>query len=352
MIAPARPCLARLAVMPLALMAIGIAHSARAGDLDRFMALEENDSLYFNSDKHYTQGVRFSDLRPEVKDAAWQEPFNALNGIASVFDPVNASGRHYAIFAGQSIFTPKNTALNPPDPGDRPYAGWLYGGVGLLQRTQQATASDAHRAMLENLELELGVVGPAAFGEKVQNDFHQLIGDATAQGWEHQLRNEPGLMVSYERLWRFMVVGDADCGVDFVPELGATVGNVMTYGSVGGLIRIGSKLGTDFGPAHIRPALSGTDYFDASAIGRDWGYYFFVGTQGRVVGQNVFLDGNTFRESRSVDKRYLVVDVEAGFAVYWSTAIRFDFSVAERSPEFEHQDGPDPLGSASVAFSW
>jgi hypothetical protein len=28
----------------------------------RFTILEENDSLFFNSDKHYTQGFRLSDL--------------------------------------------------------------------------------------------------------------------------------------------------------------------------------------------------------------------------------------------------------------------------------------------------
>ena len=42
--------------------------------------------------------------------------------------------RHrYAVFLGQSFFTPKDKSRNPPDPTDRPYGGWLYGGVSLLQ---------------------------------------------------------------------------------------------------------------------------------------------------------------------------------------------------------------------------
>ena len=32
----------------------------------------------------------------------------------------------------QEIFTPQNTALVNPDPKDRPYAGYLYLGLGLL----------------------------------------------------------------------------------------------------------------------------------------------------------------------------------------------------------------------------
>jgi lipid A 3-O-deacylase len=51
-------------------------HAARADDKDRITLLEENDSLYFNSDKHYTQGLRISDLRPDLApDSLWQRPF-------------------------------------------------------------------------------------------------------------------------------------------------------------------------------------------------------------------------------------------------------------------------------------
>ena len=35
---------------------------ARGEEADRITILEENDSLFFNSDKHYTQGLRISDL--------------------------------------------------------------------------------------------------------------------------------------------------------------------------------------------------------------------------------------------------------------------------------------------------
>ena len=39
----------------------------RAEDAGRFTILEENDSLFFNSDKHYTQGLRLSDLSASLK---------------------------------------------------------------------------------------------------------------------------------------------------------------------------------------------------------------------------------------------------------------------------------------------
>ena len=114
---------------------MGIQGVARADGADRFTVLEENDSLYFNSDKHYTQGLRASDFAPAIgPKSGWNFPFKLANGIASpIFrDQGTASDnqppdytRHYAVFLGQSIFTPQNLALKPPDRHDRPYGGWL-----------------------------------------------------------------------------------------------------------------------------------------------------------------------------------------------------------------------------------
>ena len=160
-------------------------------------------------------------------------------GLVRGNTPFLQSGRdrRVAVFIGQSIFTPKNLSLRPPDPYDRPYAGWLYIGVSLLQETDLR--------MLENLGLDAGIVGPESLAKRAQNDFHQFIGSARAQGWGNQLQNEPGIMLSYERLWRLPLAGDPNNGIDFVPQLGVTTGNVMTYGDVGGLLRIGKGLRAD-----------------------------------------------------------------------------------------------------------
>lgn len=355
MFEPRGPSLSRLLLVPAAFASLLLAVNASpaegasdADNLDRVTLLEENDSLYFNADRHYTQGLRISDLRPVLgSQSGWNEPFALLGRIAPLF-AAEADGskitRRYAIFAGQSFFTPKDLERKPPDPGDRPYAGWLYAGLSLLQESSHDT--------LENLELQLGVVGPAAFGEEVQNKYHQFIGAEHANGWDSQIRDEPGAALSYERFWRFALVGSDDGGIDIVPAVGATVGNVFTYGEAGALLRVGSGLNADYGPARIRPALSGTDYFDSQYARDRFGYYFFAGTQGRVVGRNIFLDGNSFRQSPSVDKKILVADIQAGFSVFWSTAVRADFSVIQRTEEFEGQHGPDPIGTASLSFSW
>jgi hypothetical protein len=319
---------------------------ARADDRQRVTLLEENDSLYFNSDKHYTQGLRLSYLGPDVAaDSFWARPFDFLDSFLPIF-PGDAQqrSRRYALSLGQSIFTPADTDLFPPPADDRPYAGWLYAGVSLLQ--------DSDRRTLDHLELQLGVIGPAALGRQVQNDWHQFIDISEAEGWSEQLKNEPGIVLSYERKWRVPLVGDGTAGIDVIPELGGSLGNIFTYGEAGALLRFGKNLQADYGPVRIRPALSGTDYFNADYLDGDFGIYGFVGVQGRAVGRNVFLDGNTFEDSRSVDKNIFVGDVQAGVSMFWSSAVRLDFSVVGRSKEFEGQDTPDVIGTAQASFGW
>jgi hypothetical protein len=312
----------------------------------RVTILEENDSLYFNSDKHYTQGLRISNLFGGTPSPGswWDDTYNLIGLAGPIFETGGDTIRRTSVFAGQSIFTPKNLSMKPPDPKDRPYAGWAYGGVSLLQET------DKH--MLENFEIDLGIVGPGSLAEQAQNDFHQFIGAQEAKGWSDQIQHEFGGMLSYERYWKFSLLGDNSFGVDLIPEVGATVGNVMTYGDVGGMLRIGKGLGADYGPVRVRPSLSGTDYFDINGLDDGHGWYFFVGTQGRAVGRNIFLDGNTFRQSRSVPKKDFVGDAQAGFSILWNASWRTDFMVVSRSEEFVGQKTPDEIGTAALSFNW
>src|SRR5262245_32217273 len=283
----------RLALCATAFLIAAPPAPLRADDGYRLSLIEENDSLFFDSDKHYTQGLRIAYLGPDVKDGSdWNAPFDFLGGLLPVFPAGEPKSRHYALSFGQSFFTPSVLTADPPDPRDRPYAGWLYLGASLLQDTDQR--------MLEHLELQLGVVGPAALGHQVQRKWHELVDATEPLGWDSQLENEPGIVLSYERKWRLTLAGDGDSGVDLIPELGASLGNVFTYGEAGAMLRFGRDLRVDYGPARIRPSLSGTDYFNGDYLKDDFGFYGFVGVQGRAVARNIFLDGNTFESSASV----------------------------------------------------
>lgn len=318
-------------------LALSAAPPAAADDLSRFSILEENDSLWFKSDQHYTQGLRLSELGPDLQpDSGWNAPFFPFD----LFGSARQEARRYSVEIGQSLFTPIDRFLVPPDPRDRPYAGWLYAGVNLLQE-------DDGRS-LEHLELQMGIVSPGAQGEPAQNDFHFLIHVQPFYGWHYQIANEPAGDIAYDRMWRVKLAGDF---IDWVPEAGFTVGNAFDYAEIGSLLRIGYNLETDYGPVRIRPGLSGTDYIDSSRSGGFLGGYFFIGVQGRAVARNIFLDGNDYsRTTPHIGKVPLVGDLEAGVSLFLDHALRVDAMSMRRSLEYVGQPHPDVL--CTVALNW
>ena len=246
----------------------------------------------------------------------------------------------WGIAIGQNIFTPDDTTLRNPDPNDRPYAGWLYGAISLSSTTPTAYGS---------IELQLGVVGESALGEQTQNGVHDLLNIRRAYGWDYQLKDEPGVNLVLTRQWRLNSepVWD-DISVGFVPSLTASVGNVQTYASVGMMVRFGNDLTADFGPPRIRPSVAGSAFYEPV---RRWGWYVFAGLDARAVAHDIFLDGNTWRDSRHVDKEVLVGEASAGFAMFTPVG-RLTFTFAARTREFQTQRESAQFGSVSLSMQF
>ncbi|HVJ35910.1 MAG TPA: lipid A deacylase LpxR family protein [Terriglobia bacterium] len=336
--------LSRIAVpILLQLASLAIWQPAAQAEGGRFSILEENDSIFFDSDRYYTQGLQLGYLGPSVASTSpWVTPFDWLSNDLGFWPNAGSTDRRYEMSIGQQIFTPAEIHRSHPDPSDRPYAGWLYGGIGLLQDTD-------HR-QLDHLELQMGIVGPSSYARQAQNDWHQFIGVQKAAGWDAQIHDEPGFMLSYERRWRFLQEIGGGLGVDAIPELGATVGNVMTYAEAGGLLRFGSNLTADYGPQHMRPSPSGTSYFNEKALDGPFGFYFYVGAQGRAVARNIFLDGNTFEDSSNVDKEVFVGDLVGGLSLFWKNNIKLDTSVIYRTKEYDHEGRDEKYAGINLSF--
>ncbi len=327
---PARP--SRLAVLLLSLAATraAVAEPPAAAASDggerwrRCALLEDNDAFAVpHTDRWYTQGLELRCASPA--GSRLREPGAAATSVEDEY------------FIGQQLFTPVNLAAYPPDPTDRPYAGWLYLGRGL--------AHDDDGRHLDHLEVELGVVGPAALGRQTQEAFHALSNQISPRAWDHQLRNEPGLVASYERRWRVTLI-DAGVGAELIPELGASLGNVYDYAAAGALVRVGRGLGADYGVSHPRPAPSGTGWFNPRLAGAgDWSV--FVGTEVRAVARDLFLDGNTWQASASVARRPAVADLVAGGALRWHRW-QLDAAWIWRTREFDTQATTDRYGSIGL----
>lgn len=296
----------------------------------------ENDSIGGGTDRNYTSGVRLSWFDTS---AVAPQTAQSLNPYLPLFSLNDTASVYYS--AGQNLYAPRNLRISPPDPTDRPYAGFLYGSVGLVNIT------DNH---LDYLEATAGVVGPMALGKVTQKFVHNHLTDSDdPRGWDYQLENEPGLMLSWQRLWPETFTAEAGAlHFRVSPYGGATIGNVYTYANTGLIFQLVPKAYVWQGmPLRVRPAIPGSGYFSVPEGEFSWSV--FAGLEGRAVARNIFLDGNTFRDSASVDKKPLVGDANIGVAFNYGR-VQLSYTLNWRSEEFHGQNGSDLFGAVSLGY--
>lgn len=291
----------------------------------------END-VFAGTDRNYTSGLRL---------AYTSAPRDPDSGLVRLARRLRVAGEddlvRFGWSAGQSLFSPEDISREEPLGRQHPYAGWLYLGGSLLVESDRT---------VDVLALEFGIVGPAALGEPTQKFVHEVVVTTEPRGWDNQLANEPAAALTYDRIWRGLFEWSGPgFGIDVSPNVGLSLGNLRTQATVGATIRIGNALRNDFGPPRIRPSLTGTGPLRRR---ERIGGYLFAGIAGRAVAHNIFLDGNTTRESLNVERRPWVGDAQAGLVIQLGPA-QLGFTGVVRSKEFESQRGLQLFGSVSLS---
>jgi lipid A 3-O-deacylase len=257
------------------------------------------------------------------------------NGVQAAFV---VSPRTVVAF-GQRIYTPTNTDSRIPDPSDRPYAGWLYG---------MADVRMPADGTIDHLTVSLGVVGPASLARQAQNAVHRVLGEQRTQGWDSQIGTEITAMAGYERAWPRVVSGRLDNrSYDLALRVGGALGNVFTYANAGAVLRYGRHLPDDLPVTHISLGPPRDGYRGTS----EFGWYVWAGFDGRAVARNIFLDGNTFKDSAGVGRKRLGYDTQLGVALSWPNA-RVGFTMIQRSREFDGQRGNDRFGQLALSLAY
>ena len=297
------------------------------------MSLTYENDFFGPTDRNYTNGVRAGWVTGEVAPFAYE---GTLTRLLAGDGPARLR-RSYAL--GHSIYTPRDTLATEALPDQHPYAGYAYGEYGLLVEQD---------GRLDRLALQLGLVGPSAGGEWIQNEVHDILGEPRVMGWDNQVGDEVIVSASYDAQWRALSAGDAALGFDLVPNVGARLGNFQTYASAGVKVRVGSALADSYGPPRVEPGLPGAGVL-VPTDGLAW--HVFAGLQGRAVAHDITLDGSFLDGDGdpSVDSRTFVGDAQLGVAVQRGT-FGLTYTHVFRSDEFEAQRGTHEFGSLSVLF--
>jgi hypothetical protein len=348
-----RPAIRRL-IGGIAIAAAGAA-CAEPPDLGAPGWQFQVDNDYFApvsaTDRWYTNGLRLTHIfEPGQGPGFLEKPADPLGGWAC-----SGCQTTVGLYLGQEMYTPNQITVATPQPQDRPWAGWLYGGA-VAAYSERLERSGFHERQ-QSFALTVGIIGPGAGADVAQTEWHEFVGAPKPLGWSNQLKNEPTLQVGYVSKWR--LVGPQRTW-DVIPHLGASLGSPHTLARAGLTVRLGDNM-CGFGAGRLplrktdgaeppEPDPSIAPSCDEAAT--EW--YVFAGGEARAVAWNTFLDGGVFRAGPSVDKEPFVLDATVGVSLRLWKHLRLTYSYTVRTREFKPtpQGAPAAHGFGSVVVAY
>lgn len=339
------------------LMFLFMPQQSAAGDeesrnADTITLYLENDLFGFdNNDRYYTHGTKLSWISRDLSNyrdilavPSWLQ--RLIDRLPFINDPER--WHTVSLSLGQNIYTPEDKERSDLIVDDRPYAGVTYLGFGLHSK---------NRYQMDTFEFDIGIVGRHSYAEDCQKEIHDRIDSVDPKGWHHQLHDEPILNIYFERKWRSIQARSSEgFGYDVIPHVGIAAGNAHTGINAGGQVRFGWNIPNDFGTYLIRQGSDSSAPVDDKdpRFFRPFhrlGVHFFVAVDGGAVARNIFLDGNTFRDSHSVDKRPFFVSCIGGVGLIVHR-FKVTYSYVYRTKEFEDQKDEQQFGAISVSFTF
>jgi len=318
-------------------------------NLNTFSIYLEND-YFAGEDGEYSSGLKLtwsSEIKDQYPKDIW--PHRWLYPLVKYipFEKYADRKKNITFALGQNIYTPEDIEAEDVVDKERPYAGITYLSLGFHSRLDRK---------MDSIEISLGLVGPSSYAEECQKAVHSVFDDIQPKGWDNQLNNEPILEIVYEHKKKIIQSGTTGgFGQDLIFNTGGGIGNALTYYNLGLAYRIGWNMPNDFGVFPIRPISSFNGSFDSKdprhSKNNKIGIQLFASVEGRAVLYNIFLDGNTFTDSHSVDKKPVVSDLATGVNLSMGSA-QLSAAYVLRSKEYETQEKAQQFGSINFSVSY
>lgn len=297
---------------------------------DAFTITLDND-LFIASDDGYTNGIYGSwyyfgrgNEQPESSLLVWPLKWSMPNTDSDL--SVNA----YSV--GQSMFTPNDTLASNPDPNDIPYAGLLF-----LSNTYMVS----HGSFADSITTTIGIIGPASGAKSTQEYIHKITSSDQAQGWDFQLENEIVFKLTRGRLWRNWVSEDGHFDLLTGADIG--LGTLESSINAGLTLRFGRKLSM----SHISGILIPSRTSNFIAVKDGWFSYLMIG--GRLIANHIIFNGNTYRDSRSIELDHTHLALTSGLAYSWDN-LSITLAYADLSFTDEKASNVSRFGTLTVGW--
>lgn len=173
-------------LFPICLLAQKIDNMASFRDMNakRYFRFNYDNDYFASRDQDYTQGYSFELVSPKMKN-------NPITNL--LIKPMNTENQ-FGISIEHIGFTPFNIKNSKIEYGDRPFAA-------TIMLKSFVIAIDTIRKSRLISSMNIGLIGPGAFGKEMQVAIHEATGNTIPEGWQNQIKNDVVLNyeVSYEK---------------------------------------------------------------------------------------------------------------------------------------------------------
>lgn len=248
----------------------------------------QND-VVAGTDRHYSNSIGFdwsADKLADLSGENFQKWYSeAMVNLVEVFPFLNLQGQRITagIRISHDIVTPEDTSKKELIRDDMPYAGYLSSTFSLFEW---------HGNVIEHYRWSMGLVGPNARGEQVQNRFHVLINNDEAKGWDNQLDNQFTVGIGYTRgycSWKGTTHKNG-MQASWLNTISIDLGNFYTGGTFGSAFQFGSNFPEDtFILTNISFGNTRTQLRSNSTPAK-WGWSITTGAYISALGYIYYLD--------------------------------------------------------------
>lgn len=264
-------------------------------EVDWWSVTLDND-LFVGDDSGYTNGLFISayQLNEESPD---QKPHWSNRPLAWSLSAEKPDFSIQSFTLGQIMLTPQDISVSQPEPDDFPYVGMLF---------LNSNHVRAYQHVADKISTVIGVTGPASLAGEAQKTLHKILGSTPPRGWDTQNDSELVFQFGRGRLWRQWT--SASDRMDFLTLAELTLGTITSEITGGLMWRYGARLTQTF----MAPLLSTMRTTNPVAIEGDW--YAFAEASSSYTFNQVFNDGNSFRQDDAPDYDRSLLHASVGYA--------------------------------------
>ena len=301
----------------------------------KWQTLTVDNDLFVGNDDGYTNGLFFSEYQIRADNQGielpeWIVPFSLLPNTYTN----DYSTKVHAQTVGQIMMTPQDITISNPNQGTVPYSGLLF-----LNRSVLDVRADS----ADKFSATIGIVGPASLAGDSQEIIHEALDSDDPKGWGTQLDNEVVFSLSRGKAWRSWTSPKQKA--DVVTMVDAQVGTIESFVRTGVIVRYGEHLDNSYASALLAQSRA------SNPLSANGGWFVFSSVIFGYTFNQIFYDGNTFEDSRSVDYRHESLGLSAGVA-YSIGDLSLTMAVYNLNA-FEHKsDLADASRFGTFTFAW